>query len=322
VTLGYATDHEELARSAAGIAGRYPAGTFTAALWRDLGELGVLALATPEGGGDAAHVAAVCEALGAQRCPALLVPALMAAQLVDGPERSGVLGGARVATVAPAGDDLVPWGEVADVFVVLDGNEAWLATPAAPLDAVATLANEPWARGRLDRVRPLPGAARAGPLGDLALAAWLVGAAGALLQRATGHAATRRQFGRVIGDFQAVAHRLAGCDAAVESARALVRLVALQAGGPLPAHAAAARLTATQGALDTAYAAHQVFGAIGYTVDGGIAQWSTAIRQASLLAPGPARAAAMLGGAGGPVSFFTSRRITNQAVATDQGGQQ
>ncbi|MDD3444466.1 MAG: acyl-CoA dehydrogenase family protein [Zavarzinia sp.] len=66
------------------------------------------------------------------------------------------------------------------------------------------------------------GDAIAAVIGDgmIALAAEAVGAMGALLQATTDYAATRKQFGRPIGSFQVIAHRLADMKMAYVQARA------------------------------------------------------------------------------------------------------
>ena len=58
---------------------------------------------------------------------------------------------------------------------------------------------------------------------DIALAAYQAGAGNALLEATSRHAATRTQFGRAIGEFQAVAHPLADCSMDLAAAQGLVR---------------------------------------------------------------------------------------------------
>src|SRR5437660_224493 len=67
-----------------------------------------------------------------------------------------------------------------------------------------------------------PDVARAGDVGALVVAAYLVGLARTMVDQAVTYAGTREQFGRVIGSFQAVKHRLADAYVAVEFARPVV----------------------------------------------------------------------------------------------------
>src|SRR5947199_286549 len=83
--------------------------------------------------------------------------------------------------------------------------------PRGVVERVAVLGAEPWGRADVVLDAPYPAAAARGALaaGDVARAAYLAGAADALLAAAADHARTRTQFGRAIGEFQAVAHPLA-----------------------------------------------------------------------------------------------------------------
>jgi alkylation response protein AidB-like acyl-CoA dehydrogenase len=281
---------------------RASADRFPDALWHGVAELGVLALAAPEGEGGAVDVAAVMEALGAAAFPGPLAETFLAAQLLPAPLRAEVAAGRAVVAVhagAPAGPEgaaLVAWAPCAQVFLGLEGAEAWLAAPAGPIAAVATLGGEPWGRVALVRRESLGPAARARALGEIALAAWLAAAGRALVLRAAEHARVRKQFGRSIGSFQAVSHPLADASIALEAASTLARIAAWgwDAGTADAAlRAAAARLSAARASRSAAHAAHQVFGASGITADGPAFPWSRRILQRAAAAPGeaPARAA-------------------------------
>ncbi|MFJ7209733.1 acyl-CoA dehydrogenase family protein [Streptomyces sp. NPDC098789] len=80
--------------------------------------------------------------------------------------------------------------------------------------------------------------ARVRDLGVTALAAEQVGAAARALEVTVGYAKERVQFGRPIGSFQAVKHRLADMYAAVENARGLALAAAAADAAPDPAAAA------------------------------------------------------------------------------------
>jgi alkylation response protein AidB-like acyl-CoA dehydrogenase len=274
---------EALARRADGILPRDA--------WRGLGALGVLACATPEGDGGACEVVAALESLGRACFPGPLAATFFATQLLPAPERLRVASGA--ALVAVGAPPLVPWAAAADVFVETDGVRAWLARPRGPVVAVATLGAEPWGRVDLERGQELGPCTRALALSDLALGAYLAAAGQRLVDAASEHARTRRQFGRPIGDFQAVAHPLADCAMRLAAARDLARRAAscFDAGDARGAElAAAARLSARAASLEAASTSHQVFGALGVTVEGPAFFASRRIRQLASLPPGTERA--------------------------------
>ncbi|MFK4182679.1 acyl-CoA dehydrogenase family protein [Streptomyces sparsogenes] len=118
--------------------------------------------------------------------------------------------------------------------------------------------------------------ARLGTTAAAALAAEAVGAADAALGRTVEYVRTREQFGRPIGSFQAVKHRLAEVYVKVEEARSAAYYAAWAAGrataasgrGPDTGAAAASGLalaTALEAQLAAAGAAVQLHGGIGFT---------------------------------------------------------
>ena len=103
---------------------------------------------------------------------------------------------------------------------------------------------------------------RAYEFGALATAAQLVGAAEALRDAAVDYATQRTQFGRVIGSYQAIKHKLADVHVAIELARPLVYGAALS----LEARdVSAAKAAASEAGLLAARSALQTHGAIGFT---------------------------------------------------------
>lgn len=101
-----------------------------------------------------------------------------------------------------------------------------------------------------------------------ALAAEQVGAARACLEMSVEYAKTRKQFGRAIGSFQAIKHRLTDVLVAVELAEAAV-LDAAGADGRSAAEfavaAATARVLASKAAMFAAEESIQIHGGIGFT---------------------------------------------------------
>jgi alkylation response protein AidB-like acyl-CoA dehydrogenase len=107
-------------------------------------------------------------------------------------------------------------------------------------------------------------------LAAVALAAEAVGGAGRCLEMAVAHARERVQFGRPIGSFQAVKHRLADGLVAVESARAVTEAAvrAVDSGaGDLGLLASTAKAWCAQAYLTVAETTIQVHGAVGFTWD-------------------------------------------------------
>jgi alkylation response protein AidB-like acyl-CoA dehydrogenase len=112
--------------------------------------------------------------------------------------------------------------------------------------------------------------ARAYDFGALATAAQLVGAGQALLDAAVDYAKQRAQFGRIIGSYQAIKHKLADVHIALELARPLVYGAALSLADSSPDTArdvSAAKASASDAALLAARAALQTHGAIGFTAE-------------------------------------------------------
>ena len=271
---------------------------FPIELWRAMAELGVLALATPDADGGACELVAAVEALGRAAFPGPLAGSALAAQLLPPRERQAVTSGAAI--VAVGRPPLVAFAPEAGLFVELDGESAFLARPRGAIEPVATLGGEPWGRLALERTAALGSARRALALHDVVLAAYLAAAAGRLVADAAEHARTRKQFGRAIGEFQAVAHPLADAWNAAGAAATLARRAAFafdHAGADAPAAytaSAAARLSAARAGLAAVHVCHQAFGAIGITLEGPAFHVSRRIRQLATHPCGDAPAHAAL----------------------------
>ena len=273
-------------------------GRFPREPWRALAELGVLGIGTPEGEGGALEMVAALEALGRAVFPGPLVATFLATRLLPEAERVRVVSGEAVVCVATPPE--LPWGPDADLFVEIEAGleQAFLAEPRGEIEPVATLGAEPWGRGELVRATPLENLSVALCTADVARAAYLAAAGRRLVEGAAEHARTRRQFGRAIGEFQAVAHPLADAVIALDGAALLARAAAFRLDGlepSTPAHeavawAAAARLAATRAALDAVHVGHQVFGAVGITLEGPAFHVSRRIRQVASIPPSDHRA--------------------------------
>ncbi|MFF0629616.1 acyl-CoA dehydrogenase family protein [Streptomyces sp. NPDC004296] len=110
--------------------------------------------------------------------------------------------------------------------------------------------------------------ARVRDLGSAALAAEQVGAAERCLEMTVGYARERVQFGRPIGSFQAVKHRLADAYVQVEAARSIAlgaAYAAADGAAELPRYAAAAKSACAEAFSAVAGETIQLHGGIGIT---------------------------------------------------------
>jgi hypothetical protein len=114
----------------------------------------------------------------------------------------------------------------------------------------------------------------------VAIAAEAAGAMGAALEQTASYVKQRRQFGRAIGSFQAVQHRLAECAILVEGSRWRALEAAWQ-GAPREA-AAAAAAHATAAAARVFAETHQLTGAIGFTHEHDLHVWSMRLQALKL----------------------------------------
>jgi alkylation response protein AidB-like acyl-CoA dehydrogenase len=120
----------------------------------------------------------------------------------------------------------------------------------------------------------------------LALAAEMAGTMGAALDVTVEYVKRRRQFGRAIGSFQAVQHRLAQCAVLVEGTRWLVYEAAYR-GAPEEA-AATAAAHASMAANRIFAETHQLTGAMGFTREHDLHVWSMRLQALRLEAGGVA----------------------------------
>ncbi|MCV7379727.1 acyl-CoA dehydrogenase [Mycobacterium alsense] len=250
-------------------------------VWERLAELGVTALAVPEefdgiGAGPVDLVVAL-ERLGRWCVPGpvaesvAVAPVLLASD--DHAERCAALAaGGLVATVAlPPHVPRAADADAAGLVLLATLNETGGVSEARPGDRHASV--DP--SRRLYDVTATghtwqADTKRAYEFGALATAAQLVGAAEALLHGAVDYAKQRSQFGRVIGSYQAIKHKLADVHIAVELARPLVYGAALTLDRR---DVSAAKAAASEAALLAARASLQTHGAIGFTQEHDLSLW-------------------------------------------------
>jgi alkylation response protein AidB-like acyl-CoA dehydrogenase len=241
-------------------------------LWSMLCEqVGVAALVVPEefggAGGELADAAAVLEELGRSLVPTPLLGttlaelALLAADQPDGDTLEQLASGGLIGAVVFDRDYVIN-GDIADVVVAVQDARLvrWTDVTAVPehsLDPTRRLARV--TPGESTAIGSDPGLA---DLAAILLAAEQIGAAAQCLERTVEYTRQRIQFGRPIGSFQALKHRMADMYVAVQSARAVIG-DAIDA--PTPVSAAMARLAASEAFCSVAGDAVQLHGGIAIT---------------------------------------------------------
>ena len=250
-------------------------------VWRLLSDLGVTALAVPERfDGIGAHpvdLIVACERLGRWCVPGPVTESVAVAPvlLADDERAAALASGELIATVAMPPS--APWALDAD-----SAGLVLLAADGAVCDATTTQQHTSVDPSR--RLFSVTGqgsshpadSARAFEFGALATAAQLVGGGQAMLDMTVDYARQRSQFGRLIGSYQAVKHKLADVHIALELARPLLYGAALSladSGPDTVRDVSAAKAAASDAALLSARAALQTHGAIGYTAEHDLSQW-------------------------------------------------
>lgn len=256
------------------------------AVWSTLAELGVTALAVSEKyDGIGAHpvdLVVALEGLGKWAVPGPVVESLAVAPvLLAEDERSAQLAsGELIATVAaPPNTPRALDADIAGLVLIADDigfREAQAGAQHESIDATR----------RVFDVTPTGGGvsldtSRAVDFGVLAVSAQLIGAGQALLDRAVEYAKQRSQFGRPIGSYQAVKHKLADVHIALELARPLVYGAALSLADESPTAArdvSAAKVAAGKAAYQAARSSLQTHGAIGFTAEYDLSLWILKVR--------------------------------------------
>jgi alkylation response protein AidB-like acyl-CoA dehydrogenase len=245
---------------------------YDVSLWKLLCEqVGAAALVVPEelGGadGELADAAVVLEELGKALVPTPLLGttlaelALLAADEPDTDTLERLAEGTKIGTVV-FDPGYVVNGDAADVVIAANGTtlRRWTTFTAHRVSAMDLTR-------RLARVEPMDTAdIGADPgLADTAailLAAEQIGAATKCLDLTVEYTKERVQFGRPIGSFQALKHRMADLYVAVQSARAVVNDAVAE---PSPTSAALARVAASEAFSKVAAEAVQMHGGIAIT---------------------------------------------------------
>ena len=163
----------------------------------------------------------------------------------------------------------------ARTLLVIEGDRIGLARPAAnevePVESLFAYPMGRWKGGA--RTTQLSGeeAANVRKWLRVALASEASGLAHAALASAVDHLTQRKQFGRPLGAFQALRHRMAECAVLAGG----VRWLALKAADTAdPGDAALAALHAQESATRIVYDMHQMLGAMGMTLEHPLHLWT------------------------------------------------
>ncbi|MEV4353562.1 acyl-CoA dehydrogenase [Nonomuraea sp. NPDC049625] len=282
----------------AGTEGRPP-------FWAGLAEQGLLGLHVPEEYGGSGYglleTAVAVEALAERMAPGPYLPTVLASAVINASKRpehlesfaDGTLTGAVALTGSLTGTrtedgslvvsgtaDPVLGGSLADALVLpvaTDDGEEWILVDASAVTVTEVKSldlTRPVAKVELSElVVPAEGILGGVQRPDvLNLAAILLGAEAAGLASwcvtaAAEYAKVRVQFGRPIGQFQGIKHKLSRMLVALEQARATVWDATRADGKELEYAAAIAGVMAPDAAVQCAKDAIQTFGGIGYTFE-------------------------------------------------------
>ncbi|MGH1561619.1 acyl-CoA dehydrogenase family protein [Mumia sp. DW29H23] len=262
--------------------------------WREIASADYPVIGLPEamgGVGSLVDTVAMVEAAGPALVPLPLVCTVMAWQTLAharspyGPAYEVASERRAALAVVDGGDLVVLDGALADEVVLVGTRGAAATVSVADVADAVTAVHHHVDPGRptavLDRTRLSATVVADGPAdvdavlapARTVLAADLTGIGAAALDRAVRHALEREQFGKRIGAFQGIKHRLADVYVAVERARSLTRAAAVALASEQTSDRSAAELAllakaaATDAAVDSTRAYVQVLGAMGMTFE-------------------------------------------------------
>ncbi|MGW6928841.1 acyl-CoA dehydrogenase family protein [Lentzea sp. NPDC054927] len=213
---------------------------------RDLNEIGVAEVTDP------VDLVVVFEELGHHAVAGPLIESLAVLPAL------GVVGPGSVAF-----PPLIPHAVEADRYLLVEGDTVREASPTAELTSVDPGRHLVELTAGPVIATDVP-AAHAFNLGVLTCSAQLLGLGRAMLEMTTAHVLARTQFGKPIGQFQAVKHHLANVLIGLEMARPLVFGAAVTM---TTRDVSAAKVATSDAAWQAARIALQVHGAIGYTAE-------------------------------------------------------
>ena len=263
-------------------------------MWKALADVGLLGITVPEEhgglGGDATDLVLVLEELGRAALPEPFLETVgIAAPLID---RFGatearerwlprIASGDAIVAVRPPGSPFAIDADIAAAIILVQGDETRL------IETGAIAAERTPAEDRARRSFAIPDGAAgdrlemgATPyvsrLGAVGTAAVLNGVSLRLLEMTVDHVKGRQQFGRPVGSFQAVKHKLASAYTTLEAARAATTYAAYAIARDLPdvdVAASVAKVSANDAGTLVNTEALQCHGGIGFTWEHDLHLW-------------------------------------------------
>ena len=293
-SAAFMASRDTLARARA-LRGTVPG--FDRTVWARAAEQGWLGLrvAEPHGGVDLGvqELCALAEALGRGLAPEPLAAAICAARLLDADGAGDFVAGRSIVLPAWQDDDAGPttrlaagrltgakrfvyMGAGADRFLVTTDQGLALVDSDAPGVAIATAALQDGGHFATLRFEDAPATALGGTLDDaleemtVATSAYLLGVMRAAFAMMLDYLRTRRQFGRLIGSFQALQHRSADLHVQIELTGAAVQQAAIALDGEADSAArrravSRAKARAGEAAMLVTKQGIQLHGGIGFT---------------------------------------------------------
>ena len=256
------------------------AGEWPGMLWDACEAMGLPLLLVPEAAGGVgvgwAGAYAVFKLLGQHVVPLPIGETIVAARLLADAGIAVPAGPLTFAARAPSGIAAgVPWARAAGHLVLVDrGRVTLLRLDPAAITAGVNIGRDPRDTVRLDALETVSEGASSGAdaalvarLGAMLRAAQMAGALAAVSAMAIDYANLRVQFGKPIGKFQAVQQSLASlaCEAAAADVAAAMPARALDRGEDAAFEVAVAKIRAGEAAGTGAALGHQAHGAIGFT---------------------------------------------------------
>jgi alkylation response protein AidB-like acyl-CoA dehydrogenase len=253
--------------------------------WKRIGQVGVFGVGLAETAGGAgcgfAGEVLVAEAFGRNLAPVALLAPLLAAHVIAGLNLERVdellTGSLRVALAFDPGAGQrwrvldLPGAQLVTVvsaerLAIVQADDLTGVSQLESIDEGTELSEsdgieKSWAFSAnsqlLDRAR-------------LLISALALGVSGRALERAVEYAKNRHQYGRPIGSFQAVKHRCVDMAIRHDAALSSVRFAAIRAdAGLFDDMTEVAAIMSSKAARENAADAVQVFGGMGFTVEGG-----------------------------------------------------
>jgi len=264
--------------------------------WKKLGDLGILGLTVPEENGGAGmneiDMVLVLEEAGRSILPEpLLEHAVVGAPLLaragtDAQKSEWLEKLATGAATVTVGLGMEPYVQDANADLVILERDGELHAATQDRLSLTPLQSADGARRLFKVTAELDEATRMGEAGEHAkwafehaaagTAAELVGIADAMLQQTVAYAKEREQFGRKIGSFQAVQHKLAETFLLVESAKSAIYYAAYALAQDLPdkhIHVSVAKAYAGDAERRANYESLQLHGGIGFTWEHDLHLW-------------------------------------------------